>query len=344
MTASGGRVTLARYVIEEEHKRPNASGEFSALLNSIATSIGLIANCVNRGMLSCSPSSELAHDIMLEENAATGFLTGISSDSMERTLPIAGRRNLGKYMLVFSALDGRSNLDVGLTAGTIFSILRAPRVHEPAEADDFLQPGTEQVCAGFGLYGPCTMLVLTTGTGVDAFTMDRETGAFTLTHPQMRIPEDTSEFSIDAAQERFWEPPAKRYVTECLAGKTGPRRKDFEMRWIASPVGDALRILVRGGVFICAKGVRDPQGGVRLVHVANPIAMLVEQAGGAASTGRERVLDVRPKSLSQEVPLIFGSKNEVAYLERCHEDYMSGRESDEFRSPLFSTRSLFRQP
>ncbi|MCX7175392.1 MAG: class 1 fructose-bisphosphatase [Proteobacteria bacterium] len=361
-----GRKTLTRYTIEEEHKHPGASGEFSGLLNSLATSIKIISNQVGKGALigawgnaaagsandaSVNVQGEVqkkldvvSNEVMLRENQWTGHLTGMASEEMEDVYPISGEHKRGKYLLVFDPLDGSSNIDVNLTVGTIFSILRTPCPGEQAKLDDFLQPGTEQVCAGFALYGPATMLVLTTGNGVDGFTLDRDIGAFILTHPQMRIPEDTGEFAINASNERFWELPVKRYVTECLAGVTGPRGKDFNMRWIASLVAETFRILTRGGIFMYPRDNKDPAkpGRLRLLYEANPIAFIVEQAGGAASTGRECIMNMQPGSLHQRVPLIFGSKNEVEKVVGYHQDYVNGKEAELLSSPLFSTRSLFR--
>jgi fructose-1,6-bisphosphatase len=188
------------------------------------------------------------------------------------------------------------------------------------------------------------MLVLTTGDGVDGFTLDRDIGAFILTHPQMRIPSDAHEFAINSSNERFWEPPVKRYVAECLAGKTGPRASDFNMRWVASLVAETFRILTRGGIFMYPKDSKDASrpGRLRLMYEANPISFMIEQAGGLSTTGRERVMDIVPTELHQRVPLIFGSKREVERVIRYHQEYANGKESDNFNSPLFSTRSLFR--
>ena len=358
-----GRKTLTRYTIEEEHKHPGASGEFSGLLNSLATAIKIISNQVNKGALvgalgnaggadaSLNVQGEvqkkldvISNEVMLQENQWNGHLSGMASEEMEGVYAIPDHCRRGKYLLVFDPLDGSSNIDVNLTVGTIFSILRAPNPGANASVEDFLQPGTQQVCAGLALYGPATMLVLTTGDGVDGFTLDRDIGAFILTHPQMRIPDDTHEFAINSSNARFWEPPVKRYVEECLAGKTGPRANDFNMRWVASLVAETFRILTRGGIFMYPKDNKDPTrpSRLRLMYEANPISFLVEQAGGAATTGRERVLEILPEDLHQRVPLIFGSKNEVERVFRYHDEYASGKEPDSYNSPLFSTRSLFR--
>ena len=286
----------------------------------------------------------IANDVMLRSNLWAGHLAGMASEEMDDIVPIPATYPRGKYLLVFDPLDGSSNIDVNITVGTIFSILRAPNPGKDASLEDFLQPGTQQVCAGLALYGPSTMLVLTTGDGVDGFTLDRDIGAFILTHPQMKIPNDTHEFAINSSNARFWEPPVQRYVEECLAGKTGPRDKDFNMRWVASLVAETFRILTRGGIFMYPKDSKDASkpGRLRLMYEANPISFMIEQAGGLSTTGRERVMEMSPTELHQRVPLIFGSKNEVERVAGYHADYASGKEPDTFNSPLFSTRSLFR--
>jgi fructose-1,6-bisphosphatase len=249
----------------------------------------------------------------------------------------------GKYLLVFDPLDGSSNLDVNVTVGTIFSVLRAPEGVTSPTVQDFLQPGAAQVCAGYALYGPSAMIVLTLGTGVYGFTLDPEIGAYLLTHPNLQIPADTQEFAVNTSNQRFWEPPVKRYVEECIAGKTGVRGKDFNMRWIASMVAEVHRILMRGGLFMYPRDTKDPAkaGRLRLLYEASPIGWLVEQAGGAASTGRGRILEVVPTELHQRVPVILGSRNEVERLARYHAEYDRG-EDQPFSSPLFNTRSLYR--
>ncbi len=358
-----GRITLTRYTIEEEHKHPGASGEFSGLINSLATAIKIIANQVNKGALvdllgnaggdtaNVNVQGEvqkkldvISNEIMLQENEWSGHLSGMASEELADIYAVGSHCRRGKYLLVFDPLDGSSNIDINMTVGTIFSILRAPHPGSVTGIGDFLQSGHQQVCAGLALYGPATMLVLTTGDGVDGFTLDRDIGAFVLTHRKMRIPVDAQEFAINTSNERFWEPPVKRYVSECLAGQTGPRGKDFNMRWVASLVAETFRILTRGGIFMYPKDNKDPAkpGRLRLMYEANPIAFLIEQAGGAATTGRARVMDLKPTELHQRVPLIFGSVNEVQRVTDYYQTYTSGQEPDTFCSPLFSPRSLFR--
>jgi fructose-1,6-bisphosphatase len=248
----------------------------------------------------------------------------------------------GRYLLIFDPLDGSSNTDVNVSVGTIFSVLRHDSEEAPTTAD-YLQPGSRQVAAGYAIYGPATMLVVTVGKGTHGFTLDREIGNFILTHPNLQIPADTSEFAINTSNARFWEPPVHRYVTECQAGKTGDRGRDFNMRWIASMVAEVHRILMRGGVFMYPKDTKDlsKPGRLRLLYEANPVTFLIEQAGGRATTGREHILDVVPQTLHQRVPLILGSCNEVERIERYHREYASGADLP-YSSPLFNERSMFR--
>ncbi|QLY28009.1 class 1 fructose-bisphosphatase [Nocardia huaxiensis] len=351
-----GLKTLTRYTIESEHRHPGSSGEFSALLNVVVTATKMIANQVTRGAIvgslgAVEPGNlpitvhrkmdAIAHDIMIAESQWTGPLSALVSEQMDGFHLVPSEYRRGKYLLAFDALDGSSNIDVNLPVGTIFSVLRAPEDGREPTREDFLQPGAQQVCAGFTLYGPATMLVLTVGQGVDGFTLDREIGAFVLTHPKMRIPEDTKGFAINAANERFWERPVRRYVHECLEGVDGPRGRDFNMRWVASLVADTFHILTRGGLYMYPRDTRHPErpGRVSLLYGANPIAFIVEQAGGAATTGHERVLEVRPEELHQKIPFIFGSRNEVERIERYHRE---PEEGPSFDASLFGTRSLFR--
>ncbi|PZS20889.1 MAG: class 1 fructose-bisphosphatase [Pseudonocardiales bacterium] len=354
------RKTLTRYTIETEHRHEGSTGDFSGLLNALATAIKVISNQVNRGALIGALGSAdqenvqgevqkkldiISNDVMIGETEWAGHLSAMASEEMEDIYPIPESYQRGKYLLVFDPLDGSSNIDANIAVGTIFSILRSPDPAAEPSAEHFLQPGVAQVCAGFAVYGPSTMLVLTTGDGVDAFTLDREIGAFILTHPKMRIPDDSQEFAINASNERFWEPPVRRYVQECLAGSTGPREQDFNMRWVASLVAEAFRILTRGGVFLYPNDTKDPDkpGRLRLMYECNPIAFIIEQAGGSASTGRERVMEVQPDGVHQRVPFIFGSRNEVELIESYHREDTEDTDNS-FDSSLFNTRSLFRMP
>ncbi len=328
------QVTLTQFISEQQRGLKDASGTFSMLLNNIVTACKQISHKVNRGNLIGvlgSAESEnvqgevqkkldiITNDIMINALNWTGHLAGMASEEIDDFIPIPAQYPKGKYLVLFDPLDGSSNIDVNLAVGTIFSILRCREGTDP-ELADFLRKGTEQICAGFVLYGPSTMMVLTTGHGVNAFTLDQDIGEFILTHPNMRIPEETSEFAINMSNQRFWEEPVQRYIDECLQGKEGPREKNFNMRWIASLVADVYRILTRGGVFLYPYDLRDPNkpNKLRIMYEANPMAFIIEQAGGTCSTGRERILDIKPTAIHQRVPVILGSKNEVERIVSYH--------------------------
>ena len=329
------KVSLTQFIIEQQRGLPDASGTFSMLLSNIVTACKEISHLVNRGNLVGvlgSAESEnvqgevqkkldvITNDIMVNALNWTGHLAGMASEEVDDIIAIPAQYPKGKYLALFDPLDGSSNIDVNLTVGTIFSILRCREGVDPV-AEDFLCKGSEQVCAGFVLYGPSTMMVLTTGHGVNGFTLDQDIGEFILTHPAMKIPEETSEFAINMSNQRFWEPPVKRYIEECLQGTEGPREKNFNMRWIASLVAEVYRILTRGGVFLYPYDLRDlsKSGRLRIMYEANPMAFIIEQAGGACSTGRERILDIKPSHIHQRVPLILGSKKEVERIVAYHE-------------------------
>ena len=329
------KVSLTQFIIEQQRGLPDASGTFSMLLSNIVTACKEISHLVNRGNLVGvlgSAESEnvqgevqkkldvITNDIMVNALNWTGHLAGMASEEVDDIIAIPAKYPKGKYLALFDPLDGSSNIDVNLTVGTIFSILRCREGVDPV-VEDFLRKGSEQVCAGFVLYGPSTMMVLTTGHGVNGFTLDQDIGEFILTHPAMKIPEETSEFAINMSNQRFWEPPVKRYIEECLQGTEGPREKNFNMRWIASLVAEVYRILTRGGVFLYPYDLRDltKSGRLRIMYEANPMAFIIEQAGGACSSGRERILDIKPSHIHQRVPLILGSKREVERIVAYHE-------------------------
>jgi len=240
------------------------------------------------------------------------------SEEMEKPHQIPNRYPRGKHLLLFDPLDGSSNIDVNIAVGTIFSVLRCPEGMREPDDRAFMQPGRCQVAAGFAIYGPSTLLVLTVGRGVAVFTLDKETGSFVLTNERVTIPEDTREFAINVSNMKRWDPPIKRYIDECLAGASGPRGKDFNMRWIASMVAEVYRILTRGGIFMYPRDARYIDGRLRLMYEANPMSFIVEQAGGAATNGRTRILDINPTALHQRVGVILGSKNEVERVTSYH--------------------------
>ena len=327
--------TLTQFIIEEQRHIAGATGEFTGLLNDIVVAIKTISNAVNKGALigvmgaleseniqgeTQKKLDVITNEMMIRSNEWAGHLAGMASEEMDEVYPIPTQYPLGKYLMVFDPLDGSSNVDINISVGTIFSILRAPVPNRAAAEADFLQPGVKQVCAGYALYGSSTMLVLTTGHGVNGFTLDRDIGEFILSHPDMKIPADTKEFAINASNQRFWEAPVQRYVAECLEGSTGPRGRDFNMRWVASMVAEVHRILTRGGIFMYPRDTKDPgkAGKLRLLYEANPMSFIVEQAGGVSSTGYERILDMTPENLHQRVPVILGSKNEVEVVLGYH--------------------------
>jgi len=351
--------TLTQYLIDQRRRFPQASGELNGLILDVSIACKAIARTVAFGSLADiasagnlnvqgeeqKPLDVASNEMLIRQTEWSGHLAGMASEEMDTTYQIPGEYPRGKYLLVFDPLDGSSNIDVNVSVGTIFSILRAPQEVIDSGRDvteaDFFQPGRTQVAAGYALYGPTTMLVLTVGNGVVGFTLDPNLGEYKLTHPNIQVPEDTKEFAINSSNSRFWEAPVKRYVDECLAGKTGPRGKDFNMRWIASMVAEAHRILMRGGVFMYPRDTKDPSkaGRLRLLYEACPIGFIMEQAGGRASTGREPILSVQPDSLHQRIGLVFGSRNEVERIERYHAEPQPHADSP---IPLFSDRSLFR--
>jgi fructose-1,6-bisphosphatase I len=331
------RVSLTQYLVEQQRNNHAITAELRLLIEVVARACKTISHSVGKGALGDilgSADTEniqgevqkkldvISNEILLEANEWGGHLAAMASEEMETIHPIPNRYPMGEYLLMFDPLDGSSNIDVNVSIGTIFSVLKAPEGMGTPTEQAFLQPGTAQVAAGYAVYGPQTMLVLTTGNGVNCFTLDREMGSWVLTQSNMRIPEDTKEFAINMSNKRHWHPPVQRYVDEMLAGKTGPREKDFNMRWIASMVADVHRILNRGGVFMYPADLRDPQspGKLRLMYEANPMAMIVEQAGGAATDGRQRILDIAPTKLHQRVPVFLGSKNEVERVTGYHKE------------------------
>ncbi len=328
------KVTLTQFIIDQQRQSENASGSFTLLLNDIVTACKKISHLVNQGdligVLGDADSENvqgevqkkldvISNDIMVDSLSWNGHLAGMLSEEEDAPIQIPSQVPRGHYLALFDPLDGSSNIDLNLTVGSIFSIIRCEEGRRPV-AIDFLRKGDEQVCAGFVLYGPSTILVLTTGHGVNGFTLDQEVGEFYLTHPDMKIPEDAAEFAVNMSNQRFWEPAVKKYVDECLQGKEGVREKDFNMRWIASLVAEVYRVLTRGGLFMYPYDYKKPgqAGRLRLLYEANPMAFIVEQAGGACSTGRQRMMEVQPEQLHQRVPVILGSKNEVERLVSYH--------------------------
>ena len=332
--------TLARYLTEEQRTKGIITGDLKLLIEVVSRACQAISIAIGKGGLggvlgeagSDNVQGEaqkkldvLSNEILLEANEWGGHLAAMASEEMDLPHLVPHRFPKGEYLLTFDPLDGSSNIDVNVSIGTIFSVLKCPDgadLSTPQAAEQaFLQPGTAQVAAGYAVYGPTTLLVLTVGDGVAVFTLDREQGEFILTQEKVQIPADTKEFAINMSNQRFWEAPVQRYVNEMVAGKEGPLGKDYNMRWVASMVADVHRIMTRGGIFMYPldSKLKDKGGKLRLMYEANPMALLVEQAGGAATTGRQRILDIQPGNLHQRVPVILGSKNEVDRVTGYHE-------------------------
>ncbi len=327
-------ITLSRFLIEEEREKQVICADLRFLVEIVSRACKAISVSIGKGALAGvlgSAGSDnvqgevqkkldvISNDILLEANEWGGHLAAMASEEMEHPHQIPHRYPKGEYLLLFDPLDGSSNIDINVSVGTIFSVLRCPEGVEPNE-QAFLQPGVKQVCAGYAVYGPTTLLVLTVGDGVHIFTLDREMGHFVLTQSNVTIPADTREYAINASNARHWEPAVKRYIDELQAGKEGARGADFNMRWVASMVADVHRIISRGGIFLYPRDKRDPSkpGKLRLMYEANPMAMLIEQAGGMATDGRQRILDIQPTELHQRVAVILGSKNEVERVTSYH--------------------------
>ena len=331
------RISLTQYLVEEQRQHHSIPAELRLLIEVVGRACKTISHSVGKGALgevlgaleSENVQGEvqkkldvISNEILLEANEWGGHLAAMASEEMEDIHPIPNRYPKGEYLLVFDPLDGSSNIDVNVSIGTIFSVLKAPEgMTEPTE-QDFLQPGAKQVAAGYALYGPQTLLVLTTGNGVNCFTLDREMGSWVLTQRNMQIPAKTKEFAINSSNMRHWHAPVQRYIGELLAGTTGPRGTDFNMRWIASMVADVHRILNRGGIFMYPADNKDPSkpGRLRLMYEANPMAFIVEQAGGMATDGKKRILDIQPEKLHQRVPVFLGSCDEVALVTSYHQE------------------------
>ncbi|RRO16959.1 class 1 fructose-bisphosphatase [Saccharopolyspora rhizosphaerae] len=344
------RSTLTQYLIEERRRHPGSSGELNSLVLDVALACKAISKRIASGTLTGVLGSAgavdgqgelLATEIFRRTNEWGGQLAGLAS-AEPHTIPAEFPR--GKYLLVFEPLDGSPNLDVNVSAGSIFSILRAREPGDDARVEDFLQPGTEQVAAGYALYGPSTVLVLTVGAGVQAFTLDPDLGEFFLTRRGVEVPEGTSEYAVNTAHRRSWDAAVKRYIDEALQGSGGPREKDFTMRWVASLVAEAHRILTRGGVFMYTPGdaVIEEAGRLRLLRAANPIGFLIEQAGGLATTGVERLLEVEPEGLDECVGFVFGSREEVERIIRYHSEPTEDTNEPTWNwNPLYGARGLF---
>ncbi|MEI6767593.1 MAG: class 1 fructose-bisphosphatase [Betaproteobacteria bacterium] len=333
-------ISLTRYLVEEQRDKGHIPPELRLLLEVVARACKSISHAVNKGALGGVLGSAhteniqgevqkkldiIANDVLIEANEWGGHLAAMASEEMDDIYSVPNRYPQGEYLLLFDPLDGSSNIDVNVSIGTIFSVLKKTSTATTVSKEDFLQEGNQQVAAGYCVYGPQTTLVLTVGDGVAMFTLDREQGSFVLTQDHVQIPLETKEFAINMSNMRHWDTPVKQYIDECLLGKEGPREKDFNMRWIASMVADVHRILTRGGVFMYPWDKREANkpGKLRLLYEANPMSWIVEQAGGASTNGLKRILDIKPKELHERVSVILGSKNEVDRITRYHSEASS---------------------
>jgi fructose-1,6-bisphosphatase I len=331
------RISLTQYLVEQQREHGRIQGELRLLIEVVARACKRIAIAVNKGALGDVLGSTdqsnvqgeivkkldlIANEVLIEANEWGGHLAAMASEEMDSIHVVPNRYPQGEYLLLFDPLDGSSNIDVNVSIGTIFSVLRKVGHARGVAEEDFLQPGKQQAAAGYCVYGPQTTLVLTLGNGVAMFTLDRETGSWVLTATDVRIPEETKEFAINMSNQRHWAPPVQRYIGECLQGREGPRGKDFNMRWVASMVADVHRILSRGGVFLYPWDQREPDkpGKLRLMYEANPMAFIVEQAGGQATDGHERILDIVPSKLHQRVSVMLGSAAEVRRVTSYHRE------------------------
>ena len=320
--------TLSQFL---QQQTGNLTPELAQVIETIANTCKIIDQTLQKGALAGVLGSAQNENVQGEEQKKLDVISndyliealqkhpnvgGLASEELDEFTPA---QENGQYLVLFDPLDGSSNIDINMCVGTIFSIL--PAKNTVTQAADFMQAGTQQVAAGYVLYGPSTMMALTVGAGVVLFTFDPESQEFLVTADNIQVDVDTKEYAINASNQRHWEAPVKRYIDELLAGKTGPREKDFNMRWVACMVGDIHRILCRSGVFMYPYDLKDPKkaGRLRLMYEANPMSMLMEQAGGAATTGRVRILDIQPTDLHQRVPVIIGSKNEVDLVSSYHQ-------------------------
>lgn len=320
-------LTLSQFLQQE---KGNLTPELAQVIDTIAATCKTIDQALQKGALAGilgSAGNEnvqgetqkkldvISNDYLIDALKVHPHVGGLASEELDDFTPA---QENGEYLVLFDPLDGSSNIDINMCVGTIFSIL--PAKNAVTQAQDFMQAGTQQVAAGYVLYGPSTMMALTVGNGVAFFTLDPETQTFLLTTENVQVSADTQEFAINASNQRHWEQPVKQYIEELLAGKTSVREKDFNMRWVACMVGDVHRILCRGGIFLYPYDLKDPKkaGRLRLMYEANPMSMLIEQAGGTSTTGRVRILEIEPTELHQRVPVIIGSKNEVERVTSYH--------------------------
>jgi len=323
-------LTLPDYLASQRAEGDGLSAVILAVAGACVEISALVARGALAGVLGAAGGAQnvqgedqkkldvISNDMLIAAADACGQVAAIASEEEDDILAFPGREGRGPYLLLFDPLDGSSNIDVNVSIGTIFSILPSPE--GAVSAKDFLQSGRRQLAAGYALYGPQTTLVLTLSEGVAVFTLDPETRAWIQTDDGPVIPAATKEFAINMSNQRHWAEPVAAYVEDCLAGKDGPRGKDFNMRWIASMVADVHRILNRGGVFMYPWDKREPNraGKLRLLYEANPLGLVVERAGGMITNAYEPILDIQPTALHQRVSVVLGAAEEVTRITAAH--------------------------
>jgi fructose-1,6-bisphosphatase I len=330
-----GRPTLRQFLLRQPHEDEGVP-HIAAVMEDIAQATRRIAYLLRQGALGGALGSAdtenvqgesqkkldvISNEIMIEYLEWSAHWAGLASEEIDDALAVPGPAAPGgRYLCLFDPLDGSSNIDTNGAVGTIFSILRCPPGVETLGNEHFLQPGTQQVAAGFALYGPSTLLILTTGNGVDGFTLDRGSGEYVLTHPDMRVREEAQDFTINMSNQRYWTAPVQRYIDELVREGDAHRGLHFNMRWMGSMVADVYRLLISGGIFLYPWDSKVPgrPGKLRLLYEVNPISFIIEQAGGVSTTGTERTMEIMPDSLHQRSPAILGSRNEVERVIAYH--------------------------
>lgn len=323
-------LTLARHIVEEERKYPEATGELSNLLHDLSLAAKVISLEVNKAGLvdiigftgdnnvhgeQVKKLDMYAHDMMVRAMDHGGHLCVMASEEEEDVIHIPAHFNIGKYVLLFDPLDGSSNIDANVSIGTIFSIYRRVSPDDGAGTmDDCLQPGHEQVAAGYVIYGSSTMLVYTAGSGVHGFTLDPAFGEFVLSHTNITTPKKSKMYSINEGNYLYWHPGLKKYI-KYLQDEDKESGRPYTSRYIGSMVADIHRNLLYGGIFMYPADSRNPNGKLRLMYECNPMAFIIEQAGGKASDGKNRILDIQPETLHQRVPVYIGSEEDVKMVE-----------------------------
>ncbi len=354
------RTTLAQFLIAEQRNHPDTPSDLKALVLDLALACKVVSWQVAQGAISrrLTPAGEGAGPTdsrSLDDLATSAFLRAVEGGGSvaglrsfdphpSHTIPPAGTE--GRYLVVFDPLEGASSIDGTVSVGSIFSILGNPHPGTAPSTQDYLQAGSQQVAAGYALYGPATIMVLTLRHGVHGFTLDPTVGEFFLTHPGMAVSEQADEFAINHANRRFWEPAVRRYVDECLAGASGSRGRNFTMHWVDSLVAETHRVLVRGGVCLhpCGSGGGFTLGDLRVLDQANPIGLLIEEAGGRASTGHVPMLDHQGVDVTEQSSFVFGSRHEVERIERYQSESYDEPGDRDLDLPLYASRGLFRPP